>query len=95
MGTTLSSWDISHSGSSASSLTAMNYTFFSGTFSAETSVSTLEFASTFPGVYGMVLDNVSAYAVPEPSSLVLGGAGMAVLLGLVWLRSRRFLAASR
>jgi len=85
---TLGSWDISHSGSSASSLAAMNYTLFANTFTADTASTTLEFASTFPGNYGIALDAVSVSAVPEPPSLVLGGAGALVMLGLVWFRGR-------
>ena len=42
----------------------MKYTHFSGTFFANTSTTTLEFASTTTGAYGVVLDAVTVKAVP-------------------------------
>ena len=62
---TLGSWDISHSGSSASSLAAMNYTLFAQTFVPDTASTTLEFASSIGGNYGIVLDAVSASPCPN------------------------------
>lgn len=85
---TLGSWDIGHSGSSNSSLAAMNYTLFAQTFVADTASTTLEFASTIPGNYGIALDAVSVYSVPEPPSLLLGGTSALVLLGILWFRGR-------
>ena len=42
----------------------MRYTRFFGTFLANSATTTLQFASTTPGAYGIVLDAVSVTAVP-------------------------------
>ncbi len=42
----------------------MKYTPFLGTFVANSATTTLQFASTSPGAYGIVLDAVSVTAVP-------------------------------
>jgi hypothetical protein len=66
----------------------MNYTLFANTFTADTASTTLEFASTISGNYGIALDAVSVFAVPEPSSLVLGAVAVLTMLGLVRFRGR-------
>jgi hypothetical protein len=90
----LGSWDITHSTSTA---TNMDYTFFVTSFTPDTATSTLQFESTVgpnmfngtPSPFGIVIDNVSVNSVPEPPSLLLGGAGVVVMLGLFWCRSHR------
>ena len=58
---TLLSQGITHVGSTPSN---MDYSHFLGTFVADSATATLQFASTTPGVYGVVLDGVSVRAVP-------------------------------
>ena len=74
---TLLSRNISHS---TSTLSAMDYTLFSGTFVANSSASVLRFTSTGGAtLFGVVLDAVSVVAVPEPTSFTLvwlGGMGL-------------------
>ncbi len=52
-------WKISRAGSTAAE---MNFTRFLGTFIADSTMTTLQFASTTPGAFGIVLDAVSATA---------------------------------
>ena len=58
---TLLSQSIAHSGSTPRD---MKYTLFSGTFVANSATTTLQFASTTPGAYGIVLDAVAVTAQP-------------------------------
>ncbi len=57
---TLLEWKLSHAGSLPS---AMNYTRFLGTFVADSTTTTLRFAATTRGAYGIILDAVSLTAV--------------------------------
>ena len=52
-------WKLSHTGSTPSD---MKYTRFLGTFVADSPMTTLQFASTTRGAYGVVLDAVSVTA---------------------------------
>jgi choice-of-anchor C domain-containing protein len=78
---------ITHTGSQTS---AMNYTFFTGTFVADTASSQLTFASTDGGgLSGIALDAVSVTgtaAAPEPGSIALLGSCLLPLAGLVLRR---------
>ena len=58
---TLLSQQIAHAGSTPRD---MKYTPFSGTFVADSATTMLQFASTTPGAYGMVLDAVAVTAEP-------------------------------
>ncbi len=58
-------WNISHAGSTPSQ---MNYTRFLGTFIAGSTMTTLQFASTTTGAYGIVLSAVSVTAVDTTPS---------------------------
>ena len=58
---TLLSQQIAHAGSTPQD---MKYTHFSGTFVANSATTTLQFASTTPGAYGIVLDAVAVTAEP-------------------------------
>lgn len=65
---------ISHSGATYGSL---NWSSFAETFVATSTTATLTFASTDvpSSSTGILLDNVSVSAVPEPSSVILLGLG--------------------
>ena len=63
---TLLSRVIAHAGSTPRH---MKYTPFFGAFIADSAVTTLQFASTTPGAYGIVLDAVSVTAVPGASKV--------------------------
>jgi choice-of-anchor C domain-containing protein len=91
-GGTLLSQDITHSGSTS---TNINYTPFSESFVADTTVTTLQFAGTNSGPYGIVLDAVSVNptAVPEPSSLVVALSAIPMCLGYWWRRRRAKITA--
>jgi choice-of-anchor C domain-containing protein len=62
-------WKISHAGSRP---LEMNYTRFLGTFIADSAMTTVQFASTTPGAYGIVLDAVSVMAVPGAADTTPG-----------------------
>ena len=85
-GSSLLSQSITHSNSTRAN---MNYTLFSGSFTANSASTTLRFASTTAGARGIVLDAVSVNAIPEPSAFALLGLGTLSLLGY---RGRKTLA---
>ncbi len=58
-------WKLTHAGSTP---TDMNYTRFLGTFVADSATTTLQFASTTPGAYGIVLSAVSVTALETTPS---------------------------
>ena len=86
-GSTLLSQDIGHEGSTAAD---MNWTIFTGSFTAHSATTTLVFTSTDPATSygGIALDAVSVQAVPEPPGLALVGAGLATLAGYAGWRRR-------
>ena len=88
----LLSQDIAHSGST---LTNISYTSFSESFVADTTVTTLQFAGTNSGPYGIVLDAVSVNptVIPEPSSLVVALSAIPMCLGYWWRRRRAKITA--
>lgn len=73
---------ITHAGSTSQD---MGWTLFSRTFVADSTTTTLAFASTDGTGYGIALDAVSVHAaaVPEPASLMMGALGFAGGLGLL------------
>ncbi len=58
-------WKLTHAGSTS---TDMNYSRFLGTFVADSATTTLQFASTTPGAYGIVLSAVSVTALETTPS---------------------------
>ena len=74
---------------SGSSLDDMNWTPQTFTFTATSTTTTLAFMAVSPpspSPHGAALDNVEVNAIPEPSTILLLGCGLA---GLAALRRRR------
>ena len=69
-------YNFGHLGSTVSN---PNYEIFTGTFIADSELTTLTIESTSPGASGIALDAVSVVAVPEPSSTCLLAVGVFLL----------------
>jgi choice-of-anchor C domain-containing protein len=80
---------ITHGGSTFGD---MDYDLYSTTFTADSTSTTLDFASVTPGAFGLELDAVSVTgnaAVPEPSSFTLAGIAGVTCLGVTLGRRKR------
>lgn len=87
--TPLFSQTVHHAGSTFEN---MDWQVFQGVFVADSTMTTLRFFGTSSGSYGLALDAVSVTAVasvPEPSSLAMGGLGLAAAGGLIIRRKSR------
>lgn len=71
------------------SRSSMGWTPETFTFVANSSMSTLTFASDVGDAYGPALDNIGVSAVPLPASLPMFAAGLLGLGGLAWMRRRQ------